>query len=234
MIVDVLTLFPGMFEGFLREGIVRIAREKGLIDVRLLNFRDFATDRHRTVDDRPYGGGPGMVLKPEPVFAALEQVEREAGGEVRKILMTPQGRVFNQEKAIELSRADRFLILCGRYEEFDERIRQGFAWDEVSVGDYVLSGGEVPAMIVLEAISRLIPGVVHNPDSLEQESFIGDLLDYPQYSRPREFRGMKVPEILLSGDHAAIAEWRAEQARRRTKDRLGSAADSASASLERN
>jgi tRNA (guanine37-N1)-methyltransferase len=234
MIVDVLTLFPGMFEGFLREGIVRIAREKGLIDVRLLNFRDFATDRHRTVDDRPYGGGPGMVLKPEPVFAALEQVEREAGGQLKKILMTPQGCVFNQEKALELSRTDRFLILCGRYEEFDERIRQGFAWDEISIGDYVLSGGEVPAMAILEAVARLIPGVVHNPDSVEQESFAGGLLDYPQYSRPREFRGMTVPEILLSGDHAAIAEWRAEQARRRTKDRLGSTADSTSTSLERN
>jgi tRNA (guanine37-N1)-methyltransferase len=233
MIVDLLTLFPGMFEGFLREGIVRIAREKGLLDVRLLNFRDFATDRHRTVDDRPYGGGPGMVLKPEPVFAALEQVERDAGGDVKKILMTPQGRVFNQEKAIELSQTDRFLVLCGRYEEFDERIRQGFAWDEISVGDYVLSGGEVPAMIVLEAVARLIPGVVHNPDSIEQESFIGELLDYPQYSRPREFRGMRVPEILLSGDHAAIAEWRAEQARQRTKDRLGSDTDPSSA-LERN
>jgi tRNA (guanine37-N1)-methyltransferase len=233
MIVDVLTLFPGMFEGFLREGIVRIAREKGLLDVRLLNFRDFATDRHRTVDDRPYGGGPGMVLKPEPVFAALEQVEREAGVDVKKVLMTPQGRVFNQEKAIELSHAGRFLILCGRYEEFDERIRHGFAWDEISVGDYVLSGGEVPAMIVLEAVARLIPGVVHNPDSIEQESFIGELLDYPQYSRPREFRGMRVPEILLSGDHAAIAEWRAEQARQRTKGRLESDTDPSSA-LERN
>src|SRR5262249_31225635 len=154
MIAYVLTLFPGLFDGFLREGIVRIAREKGLLELKLSNFRDFTTDRHRTVDDRPYGGGPGMVLKAEPVFAAIEQAERELGSDHRKILMTPQGRVFDQQKALELSRVERCLILCGRYEEFDERIRLGFQWDEVSIGDYVLAGGELPAMVLLEAVTR--------------------------------------------------------------------------------
>ncbi|MFO0984089.1 MAG: tRNA (guanosine(37)-N1)-methyltransferase TrmD [Planctomycetota bacterium] len=219
MIAYVLTLFPGLFEGFLREGIVRIARDKGALDIKLVNFRDFTHDRHRTVDDRPYGGGPGMVLKPEPVFAAIEQVEKELNGDHRKILMTPQGEVFDQAKALQLSKVERCLILCGRYEEFDERIRLGFAWDEISIGDYVVAGGELPAMVVLEAVVRLIPGVVGNAESIAQESFQDELLDYPQYPRPREFRGMSVPEILLSGDHAAIARWRQEQARERTRKR---------------
>ncbi|MEW6745794.1 MAG: tRNA (guanosine(37)-N1)-methyltransferase TrmD [Planctomycetota bacterium] len=222
MRVHVLTLFPELFDAFLHHSIVGIAVEKNLIRVDLVNFRQFALDRHRTVDDRPFGGGPGMVLKPEPIFDAVESVEagRPAGAfPLRKLLLTPEGRRLDQALVLELSKEPEILILCGRYEGFDERVRLGIRWDEISLGDFVLSGGEVAAMALLEAITRLLPGALGHPDSPLQESFAAGLLDCPQYTRPRSYRGMQVPDVLLSGDHARIEAWRREQALRRTMER---------------
>ncbi len=218
MILTILTLFPSTIEGYLRESILRIAQEKGLVRFRLVNFRDYSTDRHHTVDDRPFGGGPGMVLKPEPVFAAVEDAEAK-DGPYRKVLLTPAGRRFDQTLAREFAQEERLLLLCGRYEGFDERIRLGLRWDEVSVGDYVLSGGEIAALAVAEATARLLPGALGDPESAEQESFTAGLLDFPHYTRPRVFRGMAVPEVLVSGDHEAVRRWREEAARRRTAER---------------
>ena len=215
MIVSILTLFPSALDAYLRESVLRIAQEKGLVRIRLVDIRDYSTDRHRTVDDRPFGGGPGMVLKPEPVFAAVEDVER-ADGAHRKVLLTPDGERFDQGRAKAYAREERLLLLCGRYEGYDERIRAGFDWDEVSVGDFVLSGGEIAALAVVEATVRLVPGVLGDPDSARFESFEDDRLDFPQYTRPRRFRGMDVPEVLLSGDHEAVRRWREEAARERT------------------
>ncbi len=219
MFCAILTLFPEALRPYLEESILGIAQRQGKLRIELINFRDFTHDPHRTVDDRPFGGGPGMVLKPEPIFEAIEDVERRHGP-LHKILLCPRGRTFHQRKARALSRVPGLLILCGRYEGFDERIRTGFAWDEVSLGDFVLAGGELPAMCVLEAAVRLIPGVLGCEQSPELESFEGDLLDYPQFTRPREFRGMKAPDVLLSGDHQAVARWRLEQARVLTAARL--------------
>jgi tRNA (guanine37-N1)-methyltransferase len=217
MRVDILTLFPEIFRGFLSEGTLRIAQEKGLADVRLHNFRDFATDSRKTVDDKPFGGGPGMLLKPEPVFDCLESVLTEPP-KARMILLSPRGARFDQRLARELSREERLLLLCGRYEGFDERIREGWPFEEVSIGDFVLSGGELAAMVILDAVVRLIPGVLGSDLSTESESFEGDgLLDYPQYTRPASFRGMEVPEVLRSGDHSKIAAWRREHATRLTR-----------------
>ena len=218
MIVTILTLFPSAIEGYLRESILRIAQAKGLVQFRLINFRDYAKDRHRTVDDRPFGGGPGMVLKPEPVFEAVEDAEAK-DGPYRKILLTPEGRRFDQALARDLAREERILLLCGRYEGFDERIRLGFRWDEVSLGDFVLSGGELAALAVAEATVRLRPGVLGDPRSPEEESFTAGLLDYPQYTRPRVFRGMAVPEVLLEGDHEAVRRWRESASFERTAQR---------------
>jgi tRNA (guanine37-N1)-methyltransferase len=216
MKIDVLTLFPGMFAGPLDESIIKRAREAGLLDLRIHNLRDYAHDRHKTVDDRPFGGGPGMLLKPEPIFEAVEALARE---NTRVILLSPAGRTFNQASARELAQQDDLLLISGHYEGFDERVRAELADDELSIGDYVLTNGALPAMVVIETVVRLLPGVLGDAESASDESFSHGLLEYPQYTRPAEFRGMKVPEVLLSGNHAQIAKWRAEQARLRTKER---------------
>jgi len=223
MRIDIVTLFPGMFRGPFEDSMVRIARERGLLDLRIVSLRDYSKDRHRKVDDRPYGGGPGMVLTPQPVFDALEAIA--AGGEEtpRYVLLTPQGERFSQDRAWELSRTPWIILLCGHYEGFDERIREGFPFLEISIGDFVLTGGEIPAMAVVDGVVRLIPGVLGDPESVRLETFEDDLLDYPQYTRPVEFRGKRVPDVLLSGDHAAIAEWRRRRALERTRERRGEA-----------
>ena len=219
MLCAILTLFPGAIRPYLDESIMGIAQRSGKLRVELVDFRNFTTDRHRTADDRPFGGGPGMVLKPEPIFGAIEDTERRFG-RFRKVLLCPRGRRFDQAMARELATEERLLLMCGRYEGFDERIRLGFEWDEVSVGDFVLAGGELPALCVLEAATRLMPGVLGCAQSPELESFSeGELLDYPQYTRPRAFRGLDVPEILFSGDHGAIAAWRRAEAERLTAHR---------------
>ena len=218
MICAILTLFPGAIKPYLDESILRIAQEAGKLQVELVDFRDYSTDPHRKVDDRPFGGGPGMVLKPEPIFDAVEATER-VHGRMHKILLCPRGPVFTQQRAQELAKLDRLLLLCGRYEGFDERIRQGLSWEELSIGDYVLAGGELPALVVLEATARHLPGVLGCEQSSELESFQNGLLDWPQYTRPREYRGMAVPEVLLSGNHQQVARWRTEQAHELTRRR---------------
>jgi tRNA (guanine37-N1)-methyltransferase len=216
MNIAVLTLFSGMFAGPLDESIIRRAREAGLLKLTLHNLRDYAHDRHKTVDDRPFGGGPGMLLKPEPIFEAVEKLAHER---TRVVLLSPAGRKFNQAIARELAQADDLLLITGHYEGFDERIRQELADDELSIGDFVLTNGALPAMVVIDAVTRLLPGVLGDDQSSQEESFSDGLLEYPQYTRPAEFRGLKVPEILLSGNHAEIAKWRAEQGRLRTQER---------------
>ena len=216
MKIAVLTLFPGMFAGPLDESIVKRAREAGLLELTLHNLRDYAHDRHRTVDDRPFGGGPGMLLKPEPLFEAVEKLARET---TRVILLSPSGRTFNQAIARELAQLDDLLLISGHYEGFDERVREQLADDELSIGDYVLTNGALPAMVIIDAVTRLLPGALGDDTSSHEESFSHGLLEYPQYTRPADFRGMKVPEVLLSGNHAEIAKWRAEQANARTKER---------------
>jgi tRNA (guanine37-N1)-methyltransferase len=216
MKIDVLTLFPAMFAGPLDESIVQRARKSGAVDLTVRNLRDYTHDRHKTVDDRPFGGGPGMLLKPEPVFEAVEAL---AGEKTRVTLLSPAGRKFDQAIARELAQVEHLLLICGSYEGFDERIREQLADDELSIGDYVLTNGALPAMVVIDAVTRLLPGVLGDDESSRDESFSEDLLEYPHYTRPAEFRGMKVPEVLLSGNHAEIAKWRAEQARQRTKER---------------
>jgi len=214
MKIDVLTLFPAMFAGPLDESIVKRAREKGLLDLKIHNLRDWTHDRHKTVDDKPFGGGPGMLLKVEPLFEAIESVQRE---KTRVILLSPSGRKFDQSIARELAQQDDLLLVCGSYEGFDERVREALADDELSIGDYVLTNGALPAMVVIDAIARLLPGVLGDDESSHDESFSRGLLEYPQYTRPAEFRGMKVPEVLLSGNHAEIEKWRREQAKLRTE-----------------
>ncbi len=216
---DILTLFPEMFVGFMESSIIRKAREKGLIETRLVNFRDYATDRHRTVDDTPYGGGGGMVLKPEPIFAAVEDLLKDLPKKPPILLMSPQGEPFTQKKAEELAQHDHLVLICGHYEGFDERIRTHLATGEISIGDYVLTGGELPAMVVVDSVSRLIPGVLGNQSSAVDDSFSTSLLEYPQYTRPVDFRGWKVPDILLSGHHAKIERWRRQESLRRTWER---------------
>ena len=216
MKIDVLTLFPGMFAGPLDESIIKRARDAGLLDLQLHQLRDWTHDRHKTVDDRPFGGGPGMLLKPEPIFEAVESLVRE---QTRVILLSPAGRKFDQSIARELARQEHLLFVTGHYEGFDERIREALADDELSIGDYVLTNGALPAMVVIDAVARLLPGALGDDASSLDESFSHGLLEYPQYTRPAEFRGMKVPEMLLSGNHAEIAKWRAEQAKLRTRER---------------
>jgi len=216
MKIDVLTLFPAMFAGPLDESIIKRAREAGRLDLAIYNLRDYAHDRHRTVDDRPFGGGPGMLLKPEPIFEAVESLARE---NTRVILLSPAGRTFNQAIAQELAGLDHLLLVSGHYEGFDERVREQLADDELSIGDYVLTNGALPVMVIVDAVTRLLPGVLGDEGSARDDSFSQGLLEYPQYTRPAEFRGMKVPEVLLSGNHAEIARWRAEQARLRTQER---------------
>ena len=214
-----MTLFPDVFKPFLAASILGIAARKGLVCYHLHDIRDYSEDKHRKVDDRPYGGGPGMVIRPEPVFRCYEAVARMAPSPGRLLLLTPQGRRFEQSMALELSRAGRVVLLCGRYEGFDERIRLGLPAEEVSIGDYVLSGGEAAAMVIIDATVRLVPGVLGHQDSARLDSFADGLLEYPQYTRPPEFRGLKVPDVLLSGDHGAIQRWRQQQARLRTQAR---------------
>ncbi len=214
MKIDVLTLFPAMFAGPLDESIVNRARESGLLDLKIHQLRDWTHDRHKTVDDRPFGGGPGMLLKPEPIFEAIESLRRE---KTRVILLSPSGRKFDQAIARELASQEDLLLVCGSYEGFDERIRETLADDELSIGDYVLTNGALPAMVVIDAVTRLLPGVLGDDESSHDESFSHGLLEYPQYTRPAEFRGMKVPDVLLSGNHAEIQKWRREQAKSRTK-----------------
>jgi len=216
MKIDVLTLFPAMFAGPLDESIIKRAREAGRLDLALHNLRDYAHDRHKTVDDRPFGGGPGMLLKPEPIFEAVESLAREG---TRVILLSPAGRPFSQAIARELAGLEHLLMVSGHYEGFDERVREQLADDELSIGDYVLTNGALPVMVIIDAVTRLLPGVLGDEDSARDDSFSQGLLEYPQFTRPAEFRGMKVPEVLLSGNHAEIARWRAEQARLRTKER---------------
>ncbi|MCS7337160.1 MAG: tRNA (guanosine(37)-N1)-methyltransferase TrmD [Verrucomicrobiae bacterium] len=216
MRIDVVTLFPAMFTGPLDESIIKRARQRGLVEIHIHNLRDYAHDKHKTVDDRPFGGGPGMLLKPEPIFEAVEHLSRQ---NTRVILLSPIGRVFNQAIARELAKQEHLLLICGAYEGFDERVRQALAHDELSIGDYILTNGSLPAMVIIDAVVRLVPGVLGDDQSAEDESFMRGLLEYPQYTRPAEFRGMRVPEVLLSGDHEAIAKWRAEQAMMRTLQR---------------
>lgn len=217
MKVHVLTLFPRLFENFLEESIVGIARGKGLLDVSVVDFREHSHDRHRSVDDRPFGGGPGMVIRPEPVFAAVEAVLAASGRPAMpKVLVTPTGAAFDQERARWLAQQPEWLVLCGRYEGFDQRIHEGFDWIEISLGDFVLSGGELPAMALIEASTRLLPGALGDSESAEQDSFSHGLLDHPHYTRPRSFRDRSVPEVLLNGDHQQIAAWRRTEAERRT------------------
>ena len=222
---DIITIFPGMFSSVVDESILGRAVKSGLVEIQRVDLRDFTEDRHRSVDDRPYGGGPGMVFKPEPVFDAVESVLGEVGSAadagVRKIILTPQGRRLDQPLLRELSGESRIALLCGHYEGFDERIIEGLGFEEVSIGDYVLSGGELPAMVLIDGVVRLLPGALGHPESSEEESFENGILEYPQYTRPPEYRGMKVPEVLLSGNHAEIEQWRRQQALERTRDRRG-------------
>ena len=217
--IDILTLFCEMFDGFLAASIVGRAIRSGLVEVHRTNIRDFATDSYAKVDDKPFGGGPGMVLMCQPVFDAVEAVRRQAEQPGKVILLTPQGRPLNQALAGEMAQEQRLILLAGHYEGFDERIRIGLADMEVSVGDFVLSGGEVAVMAIIDAVVRLLPGALGKDESAFDESFSQGLLEYPQYTRPREFRGMIVPEILLGGDHGKIVEWRRQQAELRTMQR---------------
>lgn len=222
MKIDVLTLFPGLFVGALDESIVKRAKESRLLRLAIHNLRDYTHDRHRTVDDRPFGGGPGMLLKPEPIFEAVEKLSQ---ADTYVVLMSPAGRSLTQGIVKELASKPHLLLICGSYEGVDERVREALVHDEVSIGDYVLTNGALPAMVVIDAVSRLIPGVLGDNESAEVESFAKGLLEYPHYTRPAEFRGMKVPKVLLSGHHAAIEEWREQQSRERTQLRRPDLAD---------
>ena len=216
MKIDVLTLFPAMFAGPLDESIIMRARKKGLLDLKIHQLRDWTHDRHKTVDDKPFGGGPGMLMKCEPLFEAVESLRR---AETKVILLSPGGRKFSQEIARELAKEKDLLLVTGHYEGFDERVRETLADDELSIGDYVLTNGALPAMVVIDAVTRLLPGVLGKDESSLDESFSAGLLEYPQWTRPAEFRGMKVPDILVSGNHAEIEKWRREQAKLRTKEK---------------
>ncbi|GAC1568201.1 MAG: tRNA (guanosine(37)-N1)-methyltransferase TrmD [Ktedonobacteraceae bacterium] len=212
---DIFTLFPAMFLGPFSESILKRAQERGLLSIALHDIRDAAIDKHHVVDDYPYGGGAGMVMKPDPIFAAVEAVHQ--GGPI--ILLTPQGRLFNQQVARELAQVERITLICGHYEGVDERVRQHFVTGELSIGDFVLTGGELAAMIVVDATSRLVPGVLNGEESTLEESHSGGLLEYPHYTRPPDFRGWRVPDVLLSGNHAEIAKWRRKESLRRTRER---------------
>jgi len=219
MRVDILTLFPEMFRGPFEASIVGRAVEGGLVEIVLHNIRDYAWDKHQVVDDYPYGGGSGMVMKPEPIFEAVESVQAMAPEAGLVVLLTPQGRLLDQQAVEDLARLPRLVLLCGRYEGVDERVREHLAQDEISIGDYVLSGGEIPAMVVVDAVVRRLPGALGSEVSLEEESHAQGLLEYPQYTRPAEFRGWSVPEVLLSGHHAEVARWRRRQSLLRTARR---------------
>jgi tRNA (guanine37-N1)-methyltransferase len=216
---DVVTIFPRMVEGALAEGVIGRGIERGLLDIKVHDLRDYTADRHRSVDDVPYGGGPGMVMKPEPVARAVESIRASRGVAEAVILLSPQGRCFTQAEAARIGQLRHVVLLCGRYEGMDERVRALVATEELSVGDYVLSGGELPALIVVDAVGRLVPGVVGDEGSVEADSFSRGLLDYPHYTRPAEFAGLKVPDVLLSGHHAQVRRWRKKAALARTLER---------------
>lgn len=221
MRIDVLTIFPEMLASPLETSIIKRAIDKNIMEVVLTDIRDYALDKHRRVDDYPFGGGPGMVLKPEPIFRAWEAItgDIKINDKPRTILLCPQGRIFNQRLAMELAQEEQIILICGHYEGIDERVRKHLVTDEISIGDYILTGGELGALVIIDAITRLLPGALGDDHSSQEESFSQDLLEYPQYTRPREFRGMEVPEILLSGHHAKIEEWRKSESIKRTKDR---------------
>lgn len=220
MKIDVLTLFPAMFEGVFTSSILGKAQEKGIVSLKSVNFRDYANNKHNTVDDYPYGGGGGMVLKPEPIFSAVEDlVPQEQEKRPRVILMCPQGETFTQKKAEELAGEEHLIFICGHYEGYDERIREHLITDELSIGDYVLTGGELPAMVIIDSVVRLLPGVLGNEMSAVTDSFSTGLLEYPHYTRPVNFRGWEVPEVLLSGHHKNIGDWRRKQSLYRTLER---------------
>ena len=214
--IDVVTLFPGMFPGVLDESLLRVARERQAVDIRVVDLRDYTEGRHRVADDYPFGGGGGMVLKPEPLFAAVEALR---GPESRVVLLCPQGPTLTQATAERLAKVAHLVLVCGHYEGVDERVRTELVDEELSIGDYVLTGGELPALVVVDAVVRLVPGVLGDPEGAARESFAAGRLDYPQYTRPAEFRGWRVPEVLLSGDHGRIARWRRREALRRTLTR---------------
>ena len=215
MKIDILTLFPEMFEGILNTSIWKKALEKDAVKINRINFRDYSTNKHKTVDDYPYGGGNGMVLKPEPIFSAVEAIPNYQNAKI--IMLTPQGKPYNQKMAEELKKEQHLILLCGHYEGFDERIREHLVTDEISIGDFVLTGGEIASMVIVDSVIRLLPGVLGNDESAETDSFSNGLLEYPQYTRPPEFRGWKVPEVLLSGHHQKIEEWRKNESLKRTR-----------------
>jgi len=216
---DIITIFPELFQGVLECGIVRRARQSGILDVRIVNLRDFTSDKHRTVDDRPFGGGEGMVLMPGPLFDAVAFCRGSAGETgAPVVLLSPQGRRWSQEMALDFATIPHAILICGRYEGVDQRVVDRLVDREISIGDFVLTGGEIPAMVILDSVVRLLPGALGNENSALNESFRTGLLDYPQYTRPAEFRGMSVPEVLLSGDHARIDRWRKELALRKTRE----------------
>lgn len=222
MRIDILTLFPEMFGGPFSHSMINRAREKGLLTLGVRNFRDYAHDSHRTVDDYPYGGGPGMVLKPEPLFEAVEAIAGEApvrGGGAYIVLLSPQGRLLQQRVVEELALKEHLVLICGHYEGVDERVREHLVADEISIGDYVLSGGEIASMVIVDAVARVLPGVLGSEESVAEESHAHGLLEYPQYTRPPAYRGWVVPEVLLSGNHKEIARWRRAEALRRTRER---------------
>src|SRR3954447_2772186 len=221
MRIDVLTLFPEMFSGYLGQSLLKRAMDAGIVDVRVHNIRDWAQGKHRQVDDRPFGGGPGMVLRPEPVVESVEAVQSQGGEPGHLILLSPQGRQLDQRVVTELAGKQRLVLICGRYEGVDHRVIELLQPDEISIGDYILGGGEVAAMVVIDAVARLIPGVLGDEESNKQDSFSGQrlLLEFPQYTRPREYRGLTVPEVLVTGNHPDIARWREEQQLERTRER---------------
>jgi tRNA (guanine37-N1)-methyltransferase len=229
---DVFSVFPEVMHAYLSSSVLGKAQESGRVEIRLHNLRDYTEDRHRTTDDEPYGGGGGMVMKPEPVFAAVESVFGEELGAARIVLLTPQGRLFNQQVAQEFTHANRLGLICGRYEGVDERIREHLVTDEISIGDFVLTGGELPAMMVIDAVARLLPGVLGDEQAPSRDSHAAGLLEYPHYTRPPVFRGWEVPQVLRSGDHARIEAWRRERSLLRTLQRRPDLLDSAQLSLE--
>ena len=228
---DVFSLFPEIFDPYLETSILQIARKRDLISVRLYNIRDWTTDKHHVTDDEPYGGGGGMVMKPGPIFAAIENVVG-VPPDFPVILLTPQGRLFTQAVAQEFAQQTRLALICGRYEGVDERIRQHLVTDEISIGDYVLTGGELPALVMIDALARLVPGVLGDPEAAAKDSHAAGLLEHPHYTRPAAFRGWKVPEVLLSGDHAKIDRWRREQSLQRTWERRSELLETASLTKE--
>jgi tRNA (guanine37-N1)-methyltransferase len=216
--IDILTIFPDMFKPVLNESIIKRAQKKGRVHIFLHDLRDYSSDKHRKIDDRPFGGGPGMVFKPEPIFEAIGNIKSKAKIKNPEIvLLSPQGKMLDQKLAQKISRYRHLILICGRYEGIDERVMQRLVDEEVSIGDYVLTGGELPAMVLIDSIVRLVPGVLGDEDSAKTDSFCEGLLEYPQYTRPASFKGLKVPKVLLSGDHKAIAKWRKEQAYKVTK-----------------